>query len=97
MFRKPVVTLSRGSVHAAFHKAKIGRLAFARPVALPYVCPVAVDLIMEGMVDSYFVVAMVVDGIREQLETRSMPSTIVSARMFPRGRDEEVCVDGFVK
>jgi hypothetical protein len=59
--------------------------------------PKALDLVVEGVVYRDFVVAMIVDRIRQQLEAKAMSSPIVSPRMLPGRCDEEVCVYRFVQ
>lgn len=60
-------------------------------------CATAVNFVVEGVIDSDLVLPMVVDGVGEQLKPYPMPRAIVSTRMFPRGCDEEICMDGLMK
>jgi hypothetical protein len=97
MSRVPRVTLARSSVHASLDQAKVRGLVLARPVALPDVCSVAVDFIVKGVVYGDLIVAVVVYGVCEQLEANAMSSSIISARVLPRGGDKEVGMNRLVE
>lgn len=58
---------------------------------------VAVYLVVEGMIYGDLVVAVVVDGVRKQLEANAVSCAIITARVPPGCRDEEVGMDRFVK
>ena len=53
-------------------------MGLAGPIALPDMGAVAVDFVVEGVVDGDLVVAVVVDGISEQLEARAMAGAIIA-------------------
>ena len=57
---------------------------------------VAVDFIVEGVVDGDFIVAVVIHGVGKQLEADAMSSTVIAARVLPRCGDKEVGVDCFM-
>ena len=57
---------------------------------------VAVDFIVEGVVDGDFIVAVVVHGVGKQLEADAMSSAVIPARVLPRCGDEEVGMDCFM-
>ena len=59
--------------------------------------PVALDFVVEGVVDCDGVVAVVIKGIRKQLEAWSMACSVVSTRVLPGGGDEEVGVYSLVQ
>jgi hypothetical protein len=46
---------------------------------LPDVGTVAVDLIVEGVIDGHFIVAVVVDGVRKQLEPDSVTCSVIAS------------------
>jgi hypothetical protein len=79
----PRVTLARSSVHASLDQAKVRWLGLARSIALPHVCSVAVDFIVESVVYSDFVVAVIVHGVGKELESCTMPGTVIPARVLP--------------
>lgn len=58
---------------------------------------VALDFVVEGVVDCDGVVAVVIESIRKQLEAWSMACSVVSARVLPGGGDEEVGVYSLVQ
>ena len=58
---------------------------------------VAVDFIVEGVVDGDFIVAVVIHGVGKQLEADAMPSTVIPTRVLPRRGDEEVGMDCLVQ
>lgn len=93
----PAVAFTRRSIHASLDQAKERSLRSARSIALPYVCTIAVNLVMECMVDCDFVAAVIVDRICKQQESRAMACPVVATAMPPRSRDEEVGVYGFMK
>jgi hypothetical protein len=58
---------------------------------------IALDLVVEGVVDGDLVVAVVIDCVGEELEADAVAGAVVAAGVGPRGGDEEVGVDGFVE
>lgn len=52
---------------------------------------------MKCVVNGDLIVSMVVDGIREQLEPRTMAGTVVASRVSPGGGDEEIGMYCFVQ
>ena len=58
---------------------------------------VALDLVVEGVVDGDLIFPVGVDGVGEELEARAVSGAVVAARVRPRGGEEEVGVDGFVQ
>lgn len=60
-------------------------------------CSVALDLVVEGMVDCDGVVAVVIEGVGQQLEAWPMACSVVSARVVPGGGDEEIGVYSLVQ
>jgi hypothetical protein len=96
MSRVPRVTLTRSSVHASLDQAKVRWLVLARSIALPDVCSVTVDFIVEGVIYSDLVVAVVIHGVSKQLKTRPVAGTVIPTRVLPRSRDKEVGVNRLV-
>ena len=52
--------------------------------------PIAVNFIVESVVNGYFVVAVVVDGVGQELKPNAVPRTVVSALVSPRSCNEKV-------
>lgn len=73
------------------------RLAPTHPIALPDMRAVALDLVVEGVIDGDLVVPVAVDCVGEQLEAGAVAGAVVAAGVGPRGGEEEVGVDGFVQ
>lgn len=90
VFGEPSVTFGWRSIHASLHKTKEGWLSVTRPIAFPDVGPVAVDFVMEGVVNGNFVVAVTVDGVGQELKANAMACAVVSARVCPRSCDKKV-------
>ncbi|KAK5277180.1 hypothetical protein LTR16_010132, partial [Cryomyces antarcticus] len=74
-----------------------GRPLFAGSITLPYMRPVTIHFIMKGVEDRYKVIPMVVDSISEQQKASAMSCTIITTRVPPRSRNEEVCMNCLVK
>jgi hypothetical protein len=97
MRRPPSVAFPRRAVHGALDQAEVGWTSLARAVTLPDMGAVAVDLVVEGVVDCYLVVSVAVDCVGQQLKAYAVTCPIISPRVSPGCRDEEVGVDCFVE
>jgi hypothetical protein len=90
VFCPPGVAFARWSIHASLYKTKEGWLTLTRTIAFPDVGPIAVNFIVESVVNGYFVVTVVVDGVGQELKPNAVPRAVVSARVSPRSCNEKV-------
>jgi hypothetical protein len=93
----PRITLPRSPIHRPLHKPKERSPTLARPTALPHMRAITINLVVKSVKNAHAIPTMIVNRIGKQEKPSPMPRAILTSRMPPGSRDEQVRVDRFVQ